>query len=255
MKKWIRIISAAISAIDFIVKTTKRVYRSKRHIRSSDQEGSDKQRSGGDQKISGDAEMDDNCIGGINFDERLMASNYLNRKDLPRGIRNNNPSNIRRGNAWKGLVKNGSDTAFDQFETVAYGVRALYYTLHTYMTKYNLLSIKQIIGRYAPPFENKTDKYIEYVSKYLNRSADSKVAWTKSQVKELARAIIDIEVGISASRKYITDQDLNEGFALLPKSIQDHFSGTISPASPAMAKVNPVLILAALALLFSKIKI
>lgn len=256
MKKWLRIISGAITLIKFIIKKQKSVNRSQRHIRPSDLAGIQEQRSGADQEISGDAKMDDHRIGPADITEGLnMANSYLNRASLPRGIRNNNPGNIRKGNTWRGLVVPGADNSFDQFENIAYGIRALYYTLYTYMTKHNLLSIREIISRWAPPIENKTENYILYVSTKLNRPADSKTGWSKSQFKELTRAIIDMEVGSHISRQYIKDSDLNEGFSLLPKKIQDYYSGSITPKGPAMAGINPILLIAAIGLLFSKVKI
>jgi len=256
VKQLIEILSGAISLIRFIIKKSINVNRSERHIRPGNPEGISEQRIGADQKISGDAKVDDHRIGSPDITEGLnMASNYLNIANLPRGIRNNNPGNIRKGNSWKGLIKPGADSAFDQFENVPYGVRALYYTLYTYMTKHGLLSIRGIISRWAPPIENQTDKYIQYVSARLNRSADATTPWTKSQLMDLARAIIDMEVSPAISRQYIKDSDLREGFNLLPSKIQDYFSGSLTPGGPAMAKINPILLLAAVALLFSKIKI
>jgi len=43
---------------------------------------------------------------------------------LPRGIRNNNPLNIRRGkDQWQGLRAQQTDTSFCQFESLEYGWR------------------------------------------------------------------------------------------------------------------------------------
>lgn len=45
----------------------------------------------------------------------------------PRGIRNNNPGNIRWGENWQGLKKDGKerDSSFCVFESPEYGIRAL----------------------------------------------------------------------------------------------------------------------------------
>ena len=46
---------------------------------------------------------------------------------LPRGIRNNNPLNIRRGkDQWKGLRAQQTDASFCQFESLEYGWRAAF---------------------------------------------------------------------------------------------------------------------------------
>ena len=85
---------------------------------------------------------------------------------LPRGIRNNNPLNIRKGkDQWKGLRAQQTDASFCQFERLEYGWRAAFYLLtRTYYHKYRLFTIRAIISRWAPPNENLTATYIENVS-------------------------------------------------------------------------------------------
>lgn len=81
-----------------------------------------------------------------------------------RGIRNNNPANIRRGCTWKGLAEKQTDKEFCQFVTMTWGVRALLVTLRTYVVKHHLHTVREIITRWAPPSDdNNTEKYIEYI--------------------------------------------------------------------------------------------
>ena len=81
-----------------------------------------------------------------------------------RGIRNNNPANIRRGCNWRGLADKQTDSAFCQFESMVWGVRALLVTLRTYVVKHKRRTIPQIIERWAPPQDgNDTMRYIKYV--------------------------------------------------------------------------------------------
>ena len=75
---------------------------------------------------------------------------------LPRGIRNNNPLNIRIGNNWAGEKTPNTDGTFEQFVSMAYGIRAALIIIHNYMYKYKLTTIEKIISRWAPRFENKT---------------------------------------------------------------------------------------------------
>lgn len=84
----------------------------------------------------------------------------------PRGIRNNNPLNIRRSKSqWKGLSETQTDTAFCQFESIEYGWRAAFYLLtRTYYGKYHLNTIRSIVSRWAPESENDTEAYIASVS-------------------------------------------------------------------------------------------
>ena len=72
---------------------------------------------------------------------------------LPRGIRNNNPLNIRRSkDQWKGLAEAQNDRAFCQFKSLEYGWRAAFYLLtRTYYHKYRGLRQARIIPRRILP--------------------------------------------------------------------------------------------------------
>lgn len=95
---------------------------------------------------------------------------------LTRGLRNNNPLNIRLSKTkWLGQIKavptreglEGSEKAFCVFESMAYGWRAAFRLLcHTYYGKYKLRTIRDIIYRWAPLKENNTPAYIRHVSDY-----------------------------------------------------------------------------------------
>ena len=97
----------------------------------------------------------------------------------PRGIRNNNPLNIRlSSDNWQGQrppsssASNG-DKSFCQFETMAYGWRAAFVILcKTYYGKYKLKTIRALITRWAPPKENNTEAYIRHVSDYAGIGPD-----------------------------------------------------------------------------------
>ena len=95
-----------------------------------------------------------------------------------RGIRNNNPANIRRGCAWKGLTEKQTDKEFCQFISMTWGVRALLVTLRTYVIKHHLHTVRAIITRWAPPSDgNNTEKYIEFVEKAV-REIDTPIILT-----------------------------------------------------------------------------
>ncbi len=84
----------------------------------------------------------------------------------PRGIRNNNPGNIRRnGDPWQGLAKDQADREFFTFKSAVYGIRALARLLITYQDKYGLCTIETIIARWAPTVENDTKAYIQSVAR------------------------------------------------------------------------------------------
>lgn len=102
-----------------------------------------------------------------------------------RGIRNNNPLNIRRSaDNWQGQINgnvngNGNysyqplDKEFCQFSSMAYGWRAAFRILtNTYYKKYGLKTIRALITRWAPPKENNTEAYIRHVTDYAGIGPD-----------------------------------------------------------------------------------
>ena len=74
----------------------------------------------------------------------------------PRGLRNNNPLNIRRNpnEHWKGQKHSQTDAQFVQFVDMKYGWRAAFKVLRTYYYVHKLYTIEQIISRWAPASDN-----------------------------------------------------------------------------------------------------
>ena len=82
-----------------------------------------------------------------------------------RGLRNNNPLNIRRStDRWDGAAETQTDKDFVQFQSMAYGYRAAWRILNTYYKKLKErkkhFTVENIIHRWAPPTENDTKAYI-----------------------------------------------------------------------------------------------
>ncbi len=115
--------------------------------------------------------------------------------NMTRGLRNNNPGNIRKNSTqWQGLAPTQTDSDFFQFVSPEYGIRALMVTLNTYMTKYSLNTVRGIISRWAPPSENDTDAYIAAVSNDTGVGADETLS--VADIPDIAQAIIKHENGI-----------------------------------------------------------
>lgn len=97
-------------------------------------------------------------------------------KKLPRGLRNNNPGNIRiNGDLFQGEIRPSKDGSFKQFNTMAYGYRAMFRILSNYYKNYKLDTIRKMIGRWGPENENDTDAYIKAVSDYAGIPADDPI--------------------------------------------------------------------------------
>ena len=117
---------------------------------------------------------------------------------VARGIRNNNPGNIRWGENWKGLDPDGrkKDKSFCVFEEPKWGIRALCKVLLTYYRKHGLNTVKEIITRFAPANENDTTAYMNHVAKLLNVRTDQTINVCDAKVMfTLITAIIQHENG------------------------------------------------------------
>lgn len=132
---------------------------------------------------------------------------------LSRGIRNNNPGNIRWGENWQGLKKDGKkqDPSFCVFTNAVYGIRALGKLLKNYQRLYGLNTPRKIINRYAPPFENQTQAYIQSVAQQLGITPDSVVDLSERGVLTVfIKAIIRHENGIQPYK----DETIQKGIEL-----------------------------------------
>jgi len=102
---------------------------------------------------------------------------------LSRGIRNNNPLNIRRTkDQWKGMAESQTDSAFVQFKSMEWGWRAAFYLLtRTYYHKYRLHTIRTIVSRWAPASENNTKAYVDNVSRLTGIAPDEPIGIPSEQ--------------------------------------------------------------------------
>lgn len=122
-------------------------------------------------------------------------------KKLPRGIRNNNPLNIRKGNNWKGEVSNSTDGEFEQFVSMQWGIRAGFKILKNYMTGYGgrvkaLTNVHDIIHRWAPPSENNCRAYIDSVCRFSGLHEFERLQFSdRNKMLALVDGMIRVECG------------------------------------------------------------
>lgn len=127
---------------------------------------------------------------------------------MARGIRNNNPGNIRLSRTvWKGEIRPSRDKEFCQFRTMAYGYRALIRLLQNYRRNSGCRTVADFINRWAPPSENNTSGYIAcvcremqvpttYVPDVKDRATMCAMASAISQVENGVPAVMtDVEAG------------------------------------------------------------
>lgn len=125
-------------------------------------------------------------------------------KIIPRGIRNNNPLNIRHGNVWLGEVAKPTDPSFEQFCTMEYGLRAGFVILRRYIRRYGHNTVHSIISTWAPSVENNTKAYIDSVCTQMGIEADTPIAYedVETMVK-LVSAMCQVEVGFKVDEAKI----------------------------------------------------
>lgn len=127
-----------------------------------------------------------------------------------RGIRNNNPGNIRHGpSKWQGMSDEQTDSEYIQFDDPVYGIRALAKLLKNYQDRHGLKTIRGIITRWAPPSENITESYVEHVARIVGVSPDAAID-VRENLVPMVTAIIKHENG---EQPYTPDQ-ISRGIAL-----------------------------------------
>ena len=142
---------------------------------------------------------------------------------LPRGIRNNNPGNIRYSNAndWRGKVRYDKNTdyncttqevvrQFEQFSEYKYGVRAMIVLVKNYIERGND-TIRKVVTKYAPSNENNTAGYISFVTDQTGIGADEPLTANKQTLRKLVKAMARKESGQGA----INDRQFNQAWSIL----------------------------------------
>ena len=115
---------------------------------------------------------------------------------IPRGIRNNNPLNIRIGNTWLGERKNPTDPAFEEFVSIEYGLRAAFCILRRYIRRYNKDTVPDIVSTWAPASENNTRRYIDIVCQRSGIKPDQHIRFEdKTTMCKLVEAMAFVECG------------------------------------------------------------
>jgi hypothetical protein len=130
-----------------------------------------------------------------------------------RGIRANNPGNIRHGEPWAGLAAEQTDHDFCVFIAPVYGIRAMVKILRSYARRQGALTIRSIIRTWAPPTENDTEAYIDHVADLVGLPAEKplQLMVTSPWLPKLLRAIIMHE---NANEQPYSDNTITDAIAL-----------------------------------------
>lgn len=144
---------------------------------------------------------------------------------LPRGLRNNNPLNIRHGvSRWVGRTPDQLDPEFVTFASMAMGYRAAWKLMDTYRLRLaqqgKAYTLNNIIRRWAPPADgNDTDRYIRTVLQLLDghTGGEERLLPPSSELGRLKMgrilaAMTCVENGIGMDK--VPLEDLHKGFEL-----------------------------------------
>lgn len=135
----------------------------------------------------------------------------MRKNELPRGLRNNNPGNIRRNSdVFQGEINPSRDKEFKQFKTMAHGYRAMFKILSNYYRKYSLTTIRKMISRWAPENENNTSVYVSLVSSYAGIGPDDLLSFDREQMIRIVAGMSRVENGREADMS-----DVIAGWGLL----------------------------------------
>lgn len=113
-----------------------------------------------------------------------------------RGLRNNNPGNLR-ANEFLGFAGLDAD-GYAIFDTLPRGVRAAARQLKLYAAR-GIDTAREIASTWAPKNENDTQAYVTYVAGFLGVGADVRLSSDEGTRLRLLRAIFNRELGRVAS--------------------------------------------------------
>ena len=113
--------------------------------------------------------------------------------DFSRGIRNKNPFNIRKSNIkWDGKVQ-GNDKEFETFDSDLMGIRAGARNSLTHFRRGND-TVSDLVSEHAPPSENPTQSFVNFVSSKLGVSPNDKIDLEDEDVLfDFVNAVISFE--------------------------------------------------------------
>ena len=144
---------------------------------------------------------------------------------MTRGLRNNNPLNIRHSaDRWQGARIMQTDPDYVQYKDIKWGFRAAWKILDTYCLTFKkegkAYNVKNIIGRWAPPTENDTDAYVRAVVKLSGLGGNENMPrpkhyWNFEEVDKrvrLIRAMVCVENGIKWEK--VDTKDIWKGYDL-----------------------------------------
>jgi hypothetical protein len=124
----------------------------------------------------------------------LIPALYIGRLAMiPRGIKNNNPGNIKHSkNMWDGQSKQQTDLVFVQFQSSFFGIRAITKIIRNYRKYYGIDTINSIIRRWSATDQ---DAYVSFVEKTTGIPRQAPLELDEDTMFKIVSAIIQFENG------------------------------------------------------------
>lgn len=120
-------------------------------------------------------------------------------------IKRNNPGNIRHtALRWQGETTAPGE-AFCHFASLEMGCRAMLKLLRRYISVKGLNCVRKIIAVWAPPTENNTPAYTDYVARSMDVHPDDTLCADRDTLIALASAMTRVEQGKSVPRSVWLD--------------------------------------------------
>lgn len=147
----------------------------------------------------------------------------------------NNTGNIRSSNG-----------GFKKYDSPDAGVLDQQRLLQTYQDKHGLNTVRGIVSRWAPPNENDTNNYINYMSHQLGVSPDAQIDLSDPEMMgkfSYAQALIEKGAkNVHMSRDQYIDlaRTRRSGTAEQANPWEDNYTATEAPVSPSEATQEPL---------------
>ena len=141
---------------------------------------------------------------------KIMSTSFSNNPHLVRGLRDNNPGNIRpnQHDHWIGQV--GVENNYVIFQDIEHGIRAMAKDIKSKINGHGWDTIAKYIPAYAPPEDhNNTEGYIQRVCNSTGFKRDEILRADFATLVKLVKAHIQVELGNDAHM--ITDTMINDG--------------------------------------------
>lgn len=182
-------------------------------------------------------------------------TSFLNQPKLSRGVRNNNPGNLRRSSIkWKGKIpfSQSKDKDFEQFDSIENGIRAMVLDIYGDITKDKLNTLNLLIHSYAPPSENNTSSYVNDTAMSTGLQPDSIIVPSVDFFAKLIPAMIRRENGSDVNK--IPSSAILAGITDALNYVQPKKKTSIDYSNESLIEVSFLIIVALLIFYYLKNK-